>query len=149
MARTPMARLPRLFRTRSWVSREKSRSCRHYYICDNLVWFSFLLNMACCVYSLESPRWGDFNEITQHAFMLKKIKKYSYYATWPGALVNPHWLDLPLSRSNFFMVPKCSSHWRSTVDYTQKCSSHWRSTVDCTNFGYLEQRRKFKSRATN
>ena len=32
---------------------------------------------------------------------LRKSKKYSYYATWPGAIINPHWLELPLSRTNF------------------------------------------------
>ena len=36
-----------------------------------------ILIMVCCVYSLESPRRGDFNENTQHVFMLKKIDKKS------------------------------------------------------------------------
>ena len=39
MARTLMARLPRLFRTRSWVPRKKIPLLQ---IGDNLVWFSFL-----------------------------------------------------------------------------------------------------------
>ena len=41
MARTPTARLPRLFWTCSWDPRKKSHcSCRHYYIWPNLRWFS-------------------------------------------------------------------------------------------------------------
>ena len=54
-----------------------------------------------CVNSLESPQWGDSNEYTQLTFMLKKLKRYPYYASWPGAIINPHWLELPLSRTNF------------------------------------------------
>ena len=58
--------------------------------------------MVCCVYSIESPHQGDSNECTQHTFMLKKIKKkYPYYATWPGIIINTHWLKLPLSRTYF------------------------------------------------
>ena len=45
--------------------------------------------MVYCVYSLESPQWGDFNENTQNTFILKKIKKiYPYHASWPGAMSN-------------------------------------------------------------
>ena len=61
--------------------------------------------MVCCVYSLESPRWGDSNENTQHTFMLKKSKKYPYNATWPGAMINTDQLGLPLSRT-YFHGPK-------------------------------------------
>ena len=32
--------------------------------------------MVCCVYSLESPRRGDSNDITQHTSRLKKIEKH-------------------------------------------------------------------------
>ena len=41
--------------------------------------------MACCVYSLESPKWGDSNENTQHTFMLMKIENISllcFLALW-------------------------------------------------------------------
>ena len=27
--------------------------------------------------------------------------RHPYYASWPGAFINPHWLELPLSRNNF------------------------------------------------
>ena len=57
--------------------------------------------MVYCVYLLESPRWGDSNENKQHTFMLKKILKCPYKAPWSGAIINPHWLELPLSRTNF------------------------------------------------
>ena len=82
-------------------------------IWDNLVWFFYILKTVYCVNSLESPQWGDcvnslespqwgdFNEYTQLTFMLKKLKRYPYYASWPGAIINPHWLELPLSRTNF------------------------------------------------
>ena len=65
--------------------------------------FFFILIIACCVYSLESLRWGDSNEKTKYTFMLKKIENYSYYATWPGAIINPHCLELHvlLSPTNF------------------------------------------------
>ena len=37
--------------------------------------------------------------------MLKKLEKISYYdshyASSPGAIINPHWLELPLFRTNF------------------------------------------------
>ena len=31
--------------------------------------------MVCCVYSLESPRWGDSNQNTRHTLILKEIGK--------------------------------------------------------------------------
>ena len=59
--------------------------------------------MVYCVYSLESPRWGDSNEYTQYTFILKKIEKTSllYHLTW--RIINPQsqWLELPLSRTIF------------------------------------------------
>ena len=38
-----------------------------------MVIFFFILKMVYCVYSFESPLWGDSNENTQHTFMLKKL----------------------------------------------------------------------------
>ena len=52
--------------------------------------------MVCCVYSLESPRWGDSNENTQQTFIFKKIekkkkkKKKPFYANWSGPMINTH-----------------------------------------------------------
>ena len=31
----------------------------------------------------------------------RNSKRYPYYAFRPGAVINPHWLELPLSRTNF------------------------------------------------
>ena len=31
----------------------------------------------------------------------RNSKRYPYYASCPGAIINPHWLELPLSRTNF------------------------------------------------
>ena len=46
--------------------------------------FFLILKMVYCVYSLELPRWGDFNENTQHTFMFKKIEMISLLClqTW-------------------------------------------------------------------
>ena len=46
--------------------------------------------MVYCVYSLESPQWGDSNENTQHTFMSKKIEKIPYFVSWPGAMIFIH-----------------------------------------------------------
>ena len=32
--------------------------------------FLFYHESVCCVYSLESPRWGDSNEYTQHTIIV-------------------------------------------------------------------------------
>ena len=63
-----MARLPRLFQTRSLVPREKSNSCRFGLIKGDSL---DILKMVYHVYSLESPLLGDANENTQHTFILK------------------------------------------------------------------------------
>ena len=69
MARTMIARLPRLFQTRS------------YPIAAAIIESGIMLGD--CFYSdndvlcilLKSPRWGDSNENTQHTFMLEKLEK--------------------------------------------------------------------------
>ena len=32
--------------------------------------FLFYRKIVCCVYSLESPHWGDSNEYTQHTIII-------------------------------------------------------------------------------
>ena len=32
---------------------------------------------------------------------VKENQRHSYYASWSGAIINPHWLELVLSRTNF------------------------------------------------
>ena len=41
--------------------------------------FLFYIDKVCCAYSLESPRWVDSNESTQHTFMweTQRVKKIS------------------------------------------------------------------------
>ena len=67
--------------------------------------FYFIFKIVYCVYSLESPHWGDSNENKQHMFMLKKNLKCPYKASWSGAITSPHWFELPLSRT-IFLLPK-------------------------------------------
>ena len=31
----------------------------------------------------------------------RKSNRYPYQTSWPGTIINPHWLELPLSRTNF------------------------------------------------
>ena len=76
--------------------------------------FVFKLKMVYCVFSLESPRWGDSNENTQHTFMLKK---------WKIIPILPPDLELWLTliRSNYpclehnFIVPKVFEPFSFTV----------------------------------
>ena len=60
-----------------------------------------MLKLVYRLYSLELPRWGDSNENTQHTFMLKKIKKIYLLCLLTSAMINPHWLELPLSQTHF------------------------------------------------
>ena len=57
------------------------------------------------MYSLESPHRGDSNEYTQHTIIFfedrKHFHKLSSFASWPGAMIKSHWLQLPISRTNF------------------------------------------------
>ena len=53
VARALMARLPRLFRTYSWVPWEKCNRCRFGII---RVIFLFILKKVCRMYPLKSPR---------------------------------------------------------------------------------------------
>ena len=32
---------------------------------------------------------------------LKEFTKLSLFASWTGAMINPQWLELPMSRTNF------------------------------------------------
>ena len=56
------------------------------------------------MYTLESPHWGNSNEYTQHTITVENWKdftKLSLFASWNGAMINPQWLELPMSRTNF------------------------------------------------
>ena len=72
--------------------------------------FVFRHEIVCCVYSLESPRRGDATEYTKHTIIVKSVdRKYfpklSPFASWPGAMIYPQWLEQPISRTNF-LSPK-------------------------------------------
>ena len=68
--------------------------------------FLFYHEIVCCVYSLELPHRGNSNEYTQHTIIVKEIKKkipkLSLFASWPGTMINPQWLELPMSRTIFY-----------------------------------------------
>ena len=57
------------------------------------------------MYSLESPRRGDSNKYTQYTFNCikdrKDFPKLSPFASWLGTMINPQWLELPMSRTIF------------------------------------------------
>ena len=97
VARTLMARLPRLFRTRSWVPRKKSLGCRFgIALCDSsLFWKRYIV----CTHK------NRLNEAilmrTHNISPCKENQRDPYYASWPGAIINPQWLELPLSWTNF------------------------------------------------
>ena len=53
------------------------------------------------MFSLESSRWGDSNENTQHTFMLKQIENISLLCLLTGPMINTPKLELTLSRTHF------------------------------------------------
>ena len=57
----------------------------------------------------------------------KRFPKLSSFATWPGAMFDHQWLELPISRTNFHgSFQRCSSHWGWTV-YSFSC--HFRNEI--------------------
>ena len=70
--------------------------------------------IVCWMYSLESPRWGDSYEYTQHTIPWSKKKKS----------LNICFLDLLEEFCRDWK--KCSNHPRLT---SHPCSSHWGYTV--------------------
>ena len=111
VARTLMARFPRLFRTCSWVPRKISK----LHIWDNLVWYFFLiLKMVFYVYSLKSPWWDRSNENTQHTLILKGIEKISLLCTPLSDLAL--WFNVISSNNacleHIFMVTKVIEPWK-------------------------------------
>ena len=96
-----------------------------------MVIFFFILKMVYCVYSLESPRWGDSDENTQHTFILKKIEKISILSLLTWRYDQPS-LARTTPVSNWFSWShRCSSHRSSTVfnSTVVVCSMTERSTA--------------------
>ena len=67
MARTPMARLPWMIRTRFSVPTNLPIAQENKYLG---IFVLFYHGIICCVYSLESPHRGDSNEFTQHTIIV-------------------------------------------------------------------------------
>ena len=40
-------------------------------------------------------------QTTYFNFEANRKVDQTYYASWPGSIINPQWLKLPLSRTNF------------------------------------------------
>ena len=77
--------------------------------------FIFILKMVYCVYSLESPRWGDSNENTQHTFILEKIEKIAILSLLTWRCNQPSLARTTPVSNIFSWSRRCSSHWSSTV----------------------------------
>ena len=47
--------------------------------------------------------------------VMKIVMKLSQFASWLGAMINSHLLELPMSQIYFNGLKKCSRHWGYTV----------------------------------
>ena len=64
--------------------------------------FLFYHEILWFVYSLETPhRDGRLYIVAYCVEDRKDFPKLSQFASWPGAMINPQWLELPISRTNF------------------------------------------------
>ena len=84
-----------------------------------------------CVYSLESPHRGDSNEHTQHKKVFiedrKDIPKLFPFASWPDAMINPQWLELPIYRTNYHspkMFEQLEFDWSIEDDHEEPQSQN-------------------------
>ena len=68
--------------------------------------FCFYHEILCCEYSLELPHQGDSNEYwysTCYYFIDRKdTPTLSPFDSRTGAMIYSQWLELPMSRSNFY-----------------------------------------------
>ena len=55
--------------------------------------------MLCVLIRIASLRRFQREHITYRHVIEKQ--RDPHYFSWPGAVINPHWLELPLSRTNF------------------------------------------------
>ena len=103
MARTPMARLPWwLIRTQFWVPTEFSQWLKKTNIEETFLILSWYC-MLCLLIRIASSRRFFWVHATYHYFVedRKHFHKLSPFASWPGAIIKSHWLELPISRTNF------------------------------------------------
>ena len=93
IARTPMVRLPWLIRTlypyEILPIAQETKEIQD-------VFFLFYNENICCVYSLESPRRGNF-----YLEERKNNPQLMPFVSWPGVMINPQLFKLPISRTNF------------------------------------------------
>ena len=62
--------------------------------------FFFILKMVYYVYSLESHE-AILMRTHKIPSCERKSKRFPYYASWPGAVIHTHYLELALSRTYF------------------------------------------------
>ena len=99
MARTRMARLPWMIWTLFSVPTKSSQYSRKQIFRD--FFFLFYYGIVCCVYSLESPhRHSSYNHCVENRKVSPKLS-LQCICSWTGAMINPQWLELPMSRTNF------------------------------------------------
>ena len=102
MARTPMARLPWLIRTHFYVPTDFFTITQ-----ENIYEGNFLILlwncMLCVLIRIASSRRFLWVHATYHYFVedRKHFHKLSLFASWPGAMIKSHWLELPNTRTNF------------------------------------------------
>ena len=58
--------------------------------------------MLCVPIRIASMRRFLMSTYNVHVLLFwRKLKSWPYNAFWPGFIINPHWLELPMSRTNF------------------------------------------------
>ena len=67
--------------------------------------FLLYYEIVCCVYSLESPLRGAFLMSTHNIQLLWRrstdFPELAIFASRTGAMINLHWLELPMARTIF------------------------------------------------
>ena len=131
-----MARIPRLFWTlsNSFLSPLQKNPIAADIIVLWIIWdgFLFILILVCCVYSIESPRWGDSNET--HTIYLQVRENCKDILIMPLDLA----LWLTLISSNY----PCPEH----IWWFQRCSSDWSSSVQRSGGGVVDNTLDYQSR---
>ena len=71
------------------------------HIRDKLMWFFFFIEngILCVLIRIASLRRFYWEHTTYRH--IKENQRDPYYASWPGAIINPQWFELPLSRIKF------------------------------------------------
>ena len=93
--------------------------------------FLFYCEIVCCVYSLELPLrvHSTYNHCVENQ---KDSPKLSLLASWTGAMINPQWLELPMSKTNFhgpkdvraIEVRLYLELWSGSTLFAQACLPH-------------------------